>query len=445
MSTRKKTIEQEATPEAVRYKLLRGQKRLTSDKTHTYLLALGGVGSGKTSLGYPWHHTRCVINRDSDYSLIVGETGKYTKLLFKGYISFLESIGYKERIHFKCNRQAPQSIKYFWGHEVLFWSAETKIVSINTSHDWQDEPALFQQETTWEIDQRRRCPKANLRQSLSTTSPEGMNHLYEFFGGPDMTREGRYSFNDRKLVLHSSSYDNPFLPPDFFISLEERFGWDDLYFRNYVMGEWVNLTRNAFYFSFTEDNIRKCSLNTQTPSMVWTLDNNVGKMQWAAIQRQGHDYAVFKANAGTARNLQEVANELIKDFPPSQFKNWQIDVAGDAVLHHRSPQTYTSGYELLETLLRPHYPHLRVTASRQNPLVIDRSMTTNKLLKTGRLVIDPGCKRVLHSVRSTQSDGKNGIVKPSKDEVTHAMEAVDHALCVLEPLKARSSDRGATW
>lgn len=387
------------------------------------------------------------MNHAAPYSLVVGQTGKYTKLLFKGYISFLESIGLKERVHFRCNRQAPQSIKYYWGHEVLFWSAETKIVSINTSHDWQDEPALFEQETTWEIDQRRRHPDAAILQSLSTTSPEGMNHMFDFFGGPEMQREGRYSFSDRKLVLHSSSYDNPFLPKSFFTTLEERFGWDDLYFRNYVMGEWVNLARNAFYFSFSEDNLAPVEMDMNNHSFYISLDNNVGKMQWVAVQaRPGKRFDAFYANAGTARNLQEAANEIIKRFPPDVFGKWHIYITGDAKLHDRSPQTYTTGYELLEAILKPKYPNLKIIAYRGNPLVIDRSMTTNKALAELRLTINPNtCKRVVHSIRATQSDGRGGILKPSKDDVTHAMEAVDHCICVLDPIKARSGPAGAVW
>lgn len=377
---------------------------------------------------------------------MVGETGKYVKLLFDGYIAFLESIGLKERVHFKANRQAPQSIKFYWGHSVLFWSAETKIVSINTSHDWQDEAALFPEKKSWEVDQRRRCPNSVLRQSLSTSSPEGMNHFYSFFGADDMQRDGRYSFNASKLVLHSSSYDNIFLPDDFFRTLEERFGWDDLYFANYVMGEWVNLARNAFYFAFSNDNIQTTKLNEDLKRICLTLDNNVGKMQWAAIQPVKNQYNVVAANKGTARNIQEACDEFEKAFPLSKFKHWTIPVYGDHKLHDRSNQTFTTSFQLLEAILKPKYPNLYIAQPNTgNPLVVERSMTTNKLLKELRLIIDPSCKRVIHSARSTQSDGRGGVLKPSNDEVTHGMECVDHALCVLDPVKARRGAAGAVW
>lgn len=426
--------------------LLYAQRRLIEDRTHEHLLALGGVGSGKTTLGYPWHYSRCIINAQSDYSFVIGETGKYTKLLFEGYVKFLESIGMRERTHFRGNRSAPQSIKFYWGHQILFWSAETKIVSVTSSHDWQDEPALFQRETTWEIDQRRRCPKAALLQSLSTTSPEGMNHLYEFFNPEELERDGRYSSSDRKLVLHSSSYDNPFLPAGYLRNLEERFGWDDLYFRNYVLGEWVNLARNAFYFAFSEDNIQPCPIDMDSERLVWTLDNNVGKMQWAAIQPLGKDFRVCHANAGTARNVQEACEEFIKAFPPPVFGNWYIPVLGDFKLRDRSNQSYVTALDIIEELMKPHYPNLSIEVPiTGNPLVVERSMTSNKLLKEVRLLIDPSCKRVIHSARATQSDGKGGIVKPSKDVVTHGMECVDHALCVLEPVQVRREIKPIVW
>lgn len=414
------------------------------DREHTYLAAIGGVGSGKTSFIYPWHHDRCLINHKSLNSLIVAENGKYLKLRFKGYCDYLESIGYREKRHYWLSRSSPYTVRYWFGHEVLFWSAETKIVSLNISHDSQDEPALFAQETAFEIDQRRRCPDAVLLQSLSASSPEGMNWFYDHFG-VNVKREGRYSVSADKLVLHSSTHDNFFLPDGYIETLEARFGWDKAYFDNYVMGLWVNLARNAFYFSFTEDNIERIELDARFPRMYWTLDNNVGKMQWVAAQERDGVYNVFAANKGTARNLQEVANELLAAFPPGEYGRWQIEVAGDAVLHHRSPQSHTTGYELLSKLLKPHYPNLKIIAHRQNPLVAERSFVSNQMLAEGRLAINPDCGRVIHSVRATQSDGKGGIIKPSKDEVTHAMEAVDHLLTKLCPIKIGGVARVITW
>lgn len=426
--------------------LLPGQLRLLQEKNKSFLAAIGGVGSGKTSFGCRWFHSRCKLNYKSPNSLIVAENGKYVKLRFKEYIAYLESLKWQEGKHFKVNRSVPYSIKYYFGHEVLFWSAETKIVSLNTSHDWQDEAALFSRETVWEIDQRRRCPKSTLRQSLTTTSPEGMNHTYEFYGSEDMQREGRFSFSDNKLVLHSSSYDNYFLPDDYLKNLEDRFGWDELYFRNYVMGEWVNLARNSFYFSATDDNIIETTPRPQVPRLVLSFDNNVGKMQWIVIQTIGSDYHVVAANNGTARNIDDACSEFAKTFPTFTWADHRIEVAGDATLHHRSVQTYTTGYEVVQaTLKKLGYRNVHVVAYFGNPLVAERSMTTNRALKNLKLLISNKCKRVIHSLRATQSDGKGGIVKPSNDEVTHAMEAVDHALCVIDPIKIKSGSSGVSW
>lgn len=416
-----------------------------ANRSHRYLLALGGVGSGKTQLGYAWHHSRCDINRGSRYSLIVAADGKYLKLLFKGYIEFLEELGWKEKENFRVVRTAPFTIKYPTGHEVLFWSAETKLVSLSVSHIWGDESALFSEERRREMVQRTRCPKAKLLQSLDTTTPEGMNHLYDEFNRPDLRRQGRIEFNDDRFILHSSSFDNQFLPKSYLTDLQERFGWDAPYWENYVLGEWTNLARNAFYFGFSNDNVEKCKADPERGSLIISLDNNVGKMQWVALQHEEGAFFVPEANRGAARNLEEAAEEILKTFPPTFWRDCSIHIAGDAKLHDRSPQSYTTGYQYLEALLRPHYPKLKIIAHRANPLVVERSMTTNKLLKELRVLIDPKCKRVIDSARAVQSDGRGGIIKPSNDQVTHAMEALDHALCVLEPVKVRRGTAGATW
>lgn len=436
----------DAQPQTIRQGLLSGQLRLLQDREHTHLAAVGGVGSGKTTLGFAWHHDRCLINAKSPYSLYVSETGKYSKIQFRGYIDFIESLGWREKVHFRANRSAPYSIRYYFGHEVLFWSAETKIVSLNTSHDSRDEEALFPPDRVRELDQRRRHPDAKLLQSLSMSSPEGLNHFFEFFGGADMQREGRYSFNDTKLVLHSSSYDNPFLPESYFRTLEENFGWDDAYFKNYVLGEWTNLSRNAFYFAFSDDNIRAVPLDKNIRRLNWTLDNNVGQMHWATMQEVGNEYRIVGANRGMAQNIQVACDEFMRAYPPQEFGNWTIPVYGDFKLHDRSNQSFTTGFQLLEQIMRPKYPGLFIAQPQTgNPLVVERSMTSNKLFKEQRLVIDPACKRVIHSARATQSDGRGGVLKPAKDDVTHGMECVDHMLCVIAPVKGRREFRGAVW
>lgn len=425
-----------------------GQSRLLYDDTHRDHLILAGVGYGKTHFGPPWHFRRVLINDRSKESMIIAPTNKLLKKCLEFYTDFLRDTGLREGRggHFTVNKSDPSLTFHGLGgrtpHTVWFISAEApeRIISYTVSHVWGDEAALWVEQVKKNLYKRLRCPSAKtLRQVLYTTTPEGLNWLYEQFNPDTVIRDigTPFSESSSKLILHGSSHDNPYLDEEYLVNvLQEEFGWDADYYSNYVLGEWVSLSKDRFYFSFdTKKHVGDFPIDTSNETLCLTFDNNVGRMAWAVLQNQLGVWVVVAANRANARNVQDATDQVVQALPPQRFNDFNIVVYGDATLHNRSNQTFTTAFQVLESALKKHYHRVKISAPRGNPLVEERSRRTNSLFASNRLFIDRKCLKVIESAKATESDGRGGIKKPADDKITHSMESVDHALMALEPLK----------
>ena len=414
------------------------------------LAVVSGYGYGKTTFGVNWHFDRVLRNYNSPVSLVIGADYKLLRqVCLELYEQYLVKIGLSEGKHFKINKSA-MTLTFRWGigQKVVFLSAEkpSKIMSYTASHALFDEPARCSSKANENLQGRLRCPLAFIIQTLYTTTPEGLNWFYELFDPSKLTRSGKHSYDDNKLVLHGSSFDNPELPKQFFDAHKEMFGWDGDLFLNYIMGHWVNLSKDRFYFKFNETkHVKDVLLDADNKKLVMAWDNNVGTMTWAVGQIDFSDRIRFiDDNGGAGRNIDDCMNQFFELYKPSVYKDFAIDVYGDPTLHHRSNQTYTTGYEVIEKQLKKYFRSVTIKADEAYSEVEERNRHTNRLFANNRIVIGKRCKKVIESFR--QVEFKNGKVKKgANDTVTHAAEAIDHTLIQLfEPL-TRTDQHGVTW
>lgn len=435
--------------EPARVELHPGQLRLLEDTTHPLLAVVSGYGYGKTTFGAAWKLSRAIVNTES-IGLIVAPDFKLLKqVCFEAYYEVCEATGLKEGRDYSINL-ADMVITHKWGHKIIGLTGEKprKIMAYNASDAWVDETARCQEEVHKQLVARIRCPRARLRQRLYTSTPEGTNWFYDLLNPDKLVREGRYSLGELALVLHGSSYDNPFLPPDFIANLREAFGFDTEYFDNYVLGNWVALLKSRFYFAFKPSNETTIDFDPTIKNFVLTWDFNVDKTSWSVIQEQYRDKLVrivTHANGSNARTVQEACEQFATQFDPKKYRDYLITVLGDATGHSRSPLTHDTAYDIIESRLRPLYPGLRVEAPHANPLVYQRKYVTNRAFGTGELLVNRRCTQVIKSAKIAESDGDRGIKKPKEDSITHAMESVDMAMMVLDPPKIESFNNGGAY
>lgn len=432
-----------------------GQDRLIGDRSHRFHIVVGGVGYGKTHVGPVWCYPRIVDNYRSRKSLVVApDNSLLEQECFEAIDQFFTAGGLREgpNGHYQINRQKMfidvrldgkhRSIR----HRIIGKTGEKpgKIVAHTTAFAWIDETALCVEQVLKNVIKRNRCPLAFYRQILMTTTPEGDNWFQERFGDNKVPRvEGTvFSESATTLILHGSSLDNPYLDDAYRQTLWDEFGHDPLYYANYVLGQWVSLARDRFYFAYEPAHEGDYPADHRNQQLILTFDRNVHQMTWVAMQPFANTYRVVKDNAGSAPTIDHACEQFIAAFPPTIWGRHHLTIFGDATLWHRSDQTYLRGFDVIRDNLKKYYPNLRIAAPDGNPFIEERKRNTNRLLGNNRLLIDRGCKTVIRSAKLTQSDRKTGVKKPPGDDVTHAMEAIDMALMVLDPPLIKRSFAG---
>ena len=430
-----------------------GQTHLLFDTQFRDHLVLGGVGYGKTTFGPAWWLERWRMNPRCPESLICAPTQKLVKRCFEQLVRYLKSIGMREGkgYDFRWNRSmGDMYLEMPNGHKVHGVSADNAegLMSWDVGWIWADEMSVYDEEFVRRMYQRLRNPNVFKRQLLGTTTPEGTNHLYDRFGEEVCTKvEGTpWSVGKNKLVLHGSSHDNPYLDEEFLQTLWDEFGWDAIYYANYVLAQWVSLSRDRFYFAFNpRTHVGDFPFMPMIRQFVLTFDFNVGIMSCAVLQKVGLEYWVVWENGSNGRNTADACEQFVKAFPPAQYRHFNIAVFGDASGWKRSDQTYTNSYDIIESILKPKYPLLHIEAHRGNPFVEERSRCTNHLFAVDRLRIDKSCRKTIMSAKTAETDARGKIKKPPGEKVTHPMEAVDMALICLEPPTVRFEPSGVTF
>lgn len=420
-----------------------GQRLLLEDKTHTEHLVLAGIRWGKSFFGPAWHYYRVKKNaaQGAKLSLVTAPDYKLAKqVCLTYYRNFLIGSGLREGKHFKLNKSELSIYFPRLDHTVLTLSGETpdKIIGYTSSHAWNDEAARSPRDVRDNLLQRNSFT-CDYQQVLHTTTPLGSEHwLFDLFG-PDLVPriDGTpHSISDlnSRIVLHGRTHDNPYLSRKYIETLERSFKWDALYYANHILGEWVSLSRNRFYFAFDESkHVGDHPPQVTTPMLYLSFDNNVGHMAWAALQPKGKGVAVVKANDADADNVIVACEQFMRAFPPAQWGDHYVTVYGDAALWERSPLLFSTGFDSIRALLRPHYRRLEIQAPRSNPLIHDRSLCTNQFFGNDRLVIDRNCRKVILSARTVQTDLYGKVKKPKGEDATHSMEAVDRVLMAVDP------------
>lgn len=431
-----------------------------------------GVGYGKTTMGPRWMHPRILENTSATQSMVCAPTFKLAQRInLEYYKRFLNSIGYIEGVHYAVNNKDLFLEYLTLGKKIWFISAETwkNVVAWEFDIAWLDEPAWYPAEMFNQVVERIRSP-AKVNQVLCTGVSQGVTPYYERFGNLDYQPFGTYSVEDdgqtleltrfrltpTVAMMHASTMENTLLPPSYIANLRDQYGWNRNMWNAHVHGLFVPITNKQFYFEFdAARHVGDCPVQrlvrpagayqeTELP-LIQSWDSNVGQMTWVAIQKPADAYWVVKENGSAARNIPEAVQQWAKAFPVSEWAHHPIIIMGDATLHQRSPQTYSTGYEtIMFHLKQAGYTNITLRAHRGNPFVFERSECTNRLFARNLLKIDRSCVKVVGSFGAAESDGKGGIEKPHGDTITHPAEAVDMALVVLEPNKIRTGG-GVTW
>ncbi|OYT64163.1 hypothetical protein B6U67_00745 [Methanosarcinales archaeon ex4484_138] len=201
-----------------------------------YKLFSGAYGAGKTKIGCIHVILECLQNPGSLW--LVG-TQTYPMLRdtvvrtffeeIELYQKALEEAGIKESIIQEWNK-TEMRVRFVNGSEVLFRSCEdpAKFKSLNLDGWYLDEAVEVSEGIFRMLQGRLRGTHTKKHRGLITTNPSGYsNWVYRYFIEKPI---------DDSLTIHSSTFNNIFLPPEYINDLKNSY--DEDYARRYLHGEW---------------------------------------------------------------------------------------------------------------------------------------------------------------------------------------------------------------
>ena len=272
---------------------------------------------------------------------------------------------------------------------------------------------------------RKRGPAA---QVFITTTPNGFNWIYKYFGP---NRKNRADFE----IFKARTADNPTLPPSYFESLADSY--DSRFAAQELDGDFI-AAEDVLYGAFSKKNISRLARYQPGEPINVALDFNFNPCVAAIIQEiAGRTCVVDEIWVEGGASAPGVIDEFMARYPRAR----DVTIYGDPAGHGRSAQTGKSYYDLWREAL----PHARIAVPRSVYPIVDRVNSVNYRLKTARtktrlLYVNPGCEHAIEDF-SQVLPAKDGSLAPRKSadtpELTHISDAIGYYVVHEHSVRAR--------
>ncbi len=285
-----------------------------------------------------------------------------------------------------------------------------------------DELTYTHEEAWLRLEGRLRDPRARQLCGFAVWTPKGYDWVYrKFFSDAVKGYEAIVAKpqENRHLLMQI---------PDFYLRLKESY--DDNFYRQEVLGEYLNLTGGRVYTSFArQEHVTDISTRPEAP-LLWAMDFNVDPMCSVVAQVIGGTVLVLDEIVVRRASTGDVCAEFLRRFPNHRGG---IRVYGDAsgnTLH----TTGQSDYQMVRDYFRIHScTPVTYRIPRANPAVRERIGLLNSKLRTAsgevRLLIDQRCKELIKDFEQvTYKEDTTTIDKDRDRRRTHLSDALGYLL-----------------
>jgi len=232
--------------------------------------------------------------------------------------------------------------------------------------------------------------------------------------------------------------------PEYYENLKAQY--DELFYRQEVLGEYLNIFAGACYHAFDE---KRCAdkspeFDPNLNGLVWALDFNIDPMASLICQIKGARRVdvldEITLHAGTAEGMCEAfvrqSQPYLQAWRASRGGNpLPVALYGDASGYTRSLVGKTT-YAVIEQYFRDIARDFKLTMNPNvsNPLVVDRVASVNAMLWNARgevgCFIDPRCKELITDFFETSwtKDNQHEIDKKRDRKRTHWSDALGYLI-----------------
>ena len=401
-----------------------------------YLNRPGGYGSGKTFFGAIWHHDRAMINRFGSMSWWLSKDHATARAGFDTYVDYLDRIDWQQGVDYKTRLSPEMEIEYrLIDHLVRFKTTNQTLQGDTISHKTTDESDECKPDKKRRAESRMRCPKAKLIQSLDIGSPQGLEHFYKHAVKADMRRHGEFGQfreNDNTLTLHYRTYWNHHIvQTGFFDTLWNEFGHDERFIKSWVFGVFLPLSQAQCYDfdprRYEEGgHIVNVPYDPRNKTLITSWDFNMGNMAYVGYQIHNNDWIGKLECPPNTKNAEHACDRLIGQVPEHVARETTVYVDGDANGWAGTKHGLSCEYDLIEQRLSEHFQRVVVQTPNHNDAVAIRVMSTNRLFRQKRLLLDASLRQSSESFANTTWENSK-IKKASGETVTHFSDAGSYA------------------
>jgi phage terminase large subunit len=387
--------------------LLEHQERaLTSKKKKVMMLC--GIGSGKSFAGACWTLKKYSQSPKS-LGLITANT--YQQLTnatletcFKLYEQYEIPYRYNQQKHILTIN----NVKKFFCLSLTDFDIHR---GIEVGEWWADELAYSKQEA-YQVMLGRLRDKSGKLDTLFTTTPKGLNWLYDYFS-PSGTL---YNEKECDLIVAKTS-DNTYLPEGYESGLRAEYG--PTLSKQELDGEFVRLGSGLAYYAFCNDIIKENVLQPGQTVLVG-IDFNVNpycaNLSHFTDKLRTFD-EIYLENSNTPAMIQAIKEKVgtsrVQIIPDStQFKRNTIGITDFEMFK-------SAGFEVMTT---------------HNPFVIDRVNNVNRVIEKRLVEISPRCKKLINDMNKVSWKEKMLELDQTTDKfLTHSSDAYGYKVWKLMP------------
>lgn len=297
-------------------------------------------------------------------------------------------------------------------------------------------------EQAWErLEARLRDPSARNARLFGVWTPNGFDWVHRRFLSPNKidSHEAIIAAPGENLAVLSKH-------PKYYEHLKASY--DDLFYRQEVLGEYLSVKSGRAYHAWSEANQDASLRFVPREGLCWALDFNVDPMAGVVAQFIGGRIHVLKELFLRNSNTQEmcerfeaVAQPFAEAYAAANGKPLPVTLYGDASGEARSTSS-RSDYELIRIFFRTRSQfRLNVDVPASNPPVRDRVNSVNAMLRNAagnvRTLVHPECRELITDLQQvTWKQGAPGfdLDKVSDKTRTHLTDALGYMIWRLAPI-----------
>lgn len=403
----------------IAYKPLPSQQRFHAS-TSLFKGFSGPVGSGK-SQALCQEAIRAAYQNPGRTGLLGAPT--YPMLKDATQTTLLEILN-ENRIGYDHNRAENTLILKDTRSRILFRPVEDfeRLRGTNLAWFGLDELTYTPEDAWNRMVARLRDTKAQVLRAFAVWTPKGFDWVYRRFvtsNTPDYEMIQAAPLENTHLLKNT---------PGYYENLKSCY--DDTFYRQEVLGEYINQNGGAVYHAFDRTrNVTPLERNTRL-KLLWALDFNVDPLCSVVVQIDNGVAKVIDELVIRHASTEDACDEFITRYDKHPAP---VEVFGDV----SGNQHRTSGdtdYEIIGQQLRD-FTNLSVKyrIPQSNPSVNDRVSLMNTRLKSFsgavNLLIDPKCKELIQDLEQVSYKKDTRIVDKDSDRMrTHISDALGYLL-----------------